>query len=424
MPSPGTSPAPPSTPPSLASRNRRLAGLVAVNLLSVLAQIVQIGTIAPLLALSLDGRGVDASLIGLVAAAPWAVILLVSRFVPRIIHRLGLAGTCLIAIALTLLALGGMAVVDDPLGLMALNGLAGLGLILRWIACDTWIVRVADDAIRGRAIGSHETLMGLGIALGPALIALTGHDGVVPFLAAGLLVAAGLVPLALLVRMGLNGRPGVPPTGRRAGMGLIRLLPVALLGAFACGVAETASIALLPLYAAAAGLGIVAAPLFATAFGTGGTVLQMPLGLVADRLGFRGAQLGCAALAVLGAALLPLVDPLGPWPWAGLPWLLVFLWGGAVGGMNTLAVIEAGARVDDDHMSAAMTAIAFAYTMGGFAGPAAAGVAMDLMSMNGLLMVAGGVALAVLLAGLWLGRRVPAAAPAITERHPSDTPSR
>lgn len=380
---------------------RVMVGLVAVNLLSGLAQIVQIGATAPLLALMLDGRGVDAGTIGLVAAAPWAMILLVSRFVPAIIARLGLAGTVALALIVGIAALGGMAVVEDPIALAGLNALAGIGLILRWIACDTWIVRIAPEAIRGRAIGTHETLMGLGIALGPGLVALTGHQGSLPFLAAAAVMAAAIPALVVLKRLGFDGRPGVAPirdgAGRRSGWGLVRLLPVALTAAFACGVAETASIAFLPLYAAAAGMGAVAAPLFATAFGAGGTILQIPLGAIADRLGFDRAQALAATAVILGAILLPLADD------AILPWLIAFLWGGAVGGLNTLAVIEAGARVDEMRMSAAMTAIAFCYTLGGFAGPAAAGLATEMLSMHGLPMVAGAAALVVL--AVWAVRR-------------------
>ena len=75
-----------------------------------------------------------------------------------------------------------MAFTDDMAAFFILNLLAGLGLIVRWVTCDTWIVTIAPVEARGRAIGMHETLMGLGIALGPLLLSLTGTSGTLPFL--------------------------------------------------------------------------------------------------------------------------------------------------------------------------------------------------------------------------------------------------
>lgn len=47
---------------------------------------------------------------------------------------------------------------------------AGVGLILRWVVCDGLIVQLAPRDKLGRVVGFHETLMGLGIVLGPILI--------------------------------------------------------------------------------------------------------------------------------------------------------------------------------------------------------------------------------------------------------------
>lgn len=69
-----------------------------------------------------------------------------------------------------------------------LNFVLGIGLILRWIACDTWIVAVAKKDERGRAIGVHETLMGLGIAVGPLLLVVFGVGSTAPYYACAVIV--------------------------------------------------------------------------------------------------------------------------------------------------------------------------------------------------------------------------------------------
>ena len=95
------------------------------------------------------------------------------------------------------------------------------------------------------------------------------------------------------------------------------------------------------------------------------------------------------------------------WP----PWLALFLWGGAVGGLYTLAVVEAGRGIDDGRLGMALTAIATAYTIGGIAGPAASGAVMDYMSVHGLMIAAAAAASALLILMPFLGRRTTAPVP-------------
>jgi hypothetical protein len=83
--------------------------------------------------------------------------------------------------------------------------------------------------------------------------------------------------------------------------------------------------------------------------------------------------------------------------------VLAFLWGGAVGGMYTLAVLEAGAKVRDHHIASAMTAAAFFYTLGSGIGPSLSGALMQLAPPHGLMIASGAVGMVVL--GLVLLRR-------------------
>lgn len=83
-----------------------------------------------------------------------------------------------------------------------------------------------------------------------------------------------------------------------------------------------------------------------------------------------------------------------------------FLWGGAIGGMNTLAVIEAGDRVGEHQVSIAMTAIAMCYTLGSVLGPIATGATVSYVSEHGLMISVGIVG--VLFIAMLILRRVPA----------------
>lgn len=362
------------------SDRQRWSVLARINTLSGLSQIVQIGTVTPLLSLSLERQGVASTAIGGVVSASWIAILLLHTLVPRLLARSGLLSANLLGAALSIAALFGMSQSRDLRSLFAFNFLLGAGLILRWIACDTWIVAVAPRSSRGRAIGVHETLMGLGIAVGPLLLLVSGVDSALPYYA-----CAALVCLSAGITLTLgkyDARPLTPVEKHRSR--LFGVIPIALCGAFVAGFAETSSISFLASYSLSAGYLLAAATVLVSVFGVGGTVLQLPIGWLADKSSYTSSQLLCGTILCLGGWLIPLSQPL-PWLMSGL----VFLWGGAIGGMNTLAVIEAGARVEERQVSTAMAAIAMAYTLGSVLGPIVTGTLVARLGAPGLMVSAG-----------------------------------
>ena len=356
------------------TRAGALRRLVKINVVSFLAQIVQIGTVPALMALRLDAAHHSSLVVGTVAGAPWLAILLLGQWAPRVLSRYGFVATNQAALALSVLALVSALHVTGAVPLFASNFVFGIGLILRWVACDTWIVWAAPEDIRGRAIGTHETLMGCGIAAGPLLIALTGSVGTLPLWnCIGLLLVSALTLTSLTHS---NGYPHASDGTQR--MAALRIVPAALMAGFVAGFVETSSISFLPILSSKhlLALGVTAV---LGGFGAGGTVLQLPLGWLADKAGFRRSQLLTASIVGLGALALP---------WAGQhpAWLfgLLFLWGGAAGGLNTLAVIEVGHRITGAGLSTGLLAVALAYTVGSTTGPVLTGWATFWFPGKGL----------------------------------------
>lgn len=373
---------------------QRWFALTKINSLSVLSQIVQIGTVTPLLSLSLEQQGVEPARIGVVVSASWLAILLFYTWVPRLLAHLGLVKTNLLSAALTVAALIGMTFTTHLALIFALNFVLGIGLILRWIACDTWIVTVASKDQRGRAIGIHETLMGLGIALGPLLLVVFGVDSAAPYYACAVIV---VISAALALTLTDHDTQPQTPTEKRHGK-VFSVIPTALCGAFIAGYAETSSVSFLAGYSLAAGYLLTAATLLIAVFGAGGTVLQLPIGWMADRSSYRTGQLACGLVLLAGTLAIPLSQP---FPW--LATVVVFLWGGAIGGMNTLAVIEAGDRVGEQQVSTAMTAVAMFYTLGSVIGPVVTGGMVSFFGGEGLMVSVGGVGV-LFVVGVGVGR--------------------
>lgn len=376
---------------------QRWLALTKINMLSALSQIVQIGTVTPLLSLSLEQQGVEPVKIGVVISASWLAILLFYKWVPRLLAHLGLVMANILSAALTIAALIGMTLMTHLVLIFSLNFLLGIGLILRWIACDTWIVAVASKDERGRAIGVHETLMGLGIAVGPLLLIVFGVGSAAPYCACAVIVLMSST-LALTLKT-YDTRPQTPVEKRHSK--LFSVIPMALCGAFIAGFSETSVVSFLAGYSLSAGYLLTAATLLISVFGIGGTALQLPIGWIADRSSYKVGQLVCSLTLVLGTLAIPICQPL---PWMGT--IIVFVWGGAIGGMNTLAVIEAGDRVGEYQVSTAMTAIAMFYTLGSMLGPIVTGATVSYVSQHGLVISVGVVG--VLFIAMLILRRVPA----------------
>lgn len=342
--------------------------LAHVNALSFCSQAVQLGAVPALIALRLNASGFSVTVLGIVAAAPWIAVLLLGRRIPQLLARHNYIPINATALAISAAAVTAIIFATNPFVIFAANFCLGVGLIFRWIACDSWIIALAPDPIRGRAIGIHETLMGCGIAAGPLIIAVFGSQTAAPLLAClGLLFVATYA----LFSVGGSLAPEVPvdsPTARR-----LRHISLMALAAFIAGFIETSSVSFLPVLSLHAHWPIVST-LALGVFTLGGTLLQMPIGYLADKLGYRTAQLITAAVIVASSATFILMGH------QFVPLLItLFTLGGAAGAMNTLAVIEAGSSVAANLIADAASRVALAYTVGSIIGPPTLGVLVSTL---------------------------------------------
>lgn len=366
--------------------------IAAVFAVSLVFQVIQVGAFPIYLSQAMLGLGFDSWVIGLCAAISWLTILALGPVIPRSLRLLGYRWATALSVLLTVFGLALIAY-SDALAAIVVSAVAvGSGLILRWIAFDALVVEIASETRRGSTVGLHEALMGFGIALGPLFfVVLPLHA--VP------LACIGLALLALLAFQAVECPPPARPAAdsdhadRRK---LVRLLAPALLAAFVAGSVESAGIALFPVHFQYLGFPLSQAAILVTAFGLGGTLLQPPLGTVADRSGYRLAHGLCILVVVAsGLALVSFPGSLQ------ITAAAIFLLGGAAGGFNTLAVIEAGTRMGSADIPAAMTAIAMAYTVGGVVGPALSGAVLGIASNQG--MIWSFIAMAVILGILMFG---------------------
>jgi MFS family permease len=364
-------------------------GIVFIYLGSLLMQIVQIAGYPVLLALILARADYPSWAIGIILSGQWVVVLVLAPLVPGLIKRLGIrstgqAGAVVSIVAVTLLLLSQSTAVT-----VASSLLMGAGLALRWVVCDTWIVETVPEKLRGRAIGTHETLLGLSATIGPLLIILSDGNYTAALIGYIILLALALVSFAFGPQVSAAETGEERSDTERYIFMVFRILLLALLAALAAGYIEPAMVALLPLYLMNFHYPEAQALVLLSVFGLGGAVLQMPLGWIADRWSFRVGQVLCLSLVIIGGILLMTA--------IGLPSVVavsLFIFGGGAAGLNTLAVIEAGSTLRAGMKGMGMALIASSYTLGGVVGPAVSGSTLNLAHGHGAILVILGLMMA------------------------------
>ena len=258
-----------------------------------------------------------------------------------------------------------------------LRFLIGAGLALPWLVAETWVNAIAREASRARVIAVYSIALFTGLALGPQVLQVTGREGALPFaVCAG---ALALSALPMVAARGLLPSLEIPP-GLRIHQVLARA-PTVAGAALIAGLSESACYMLLPVYGVRAGMGEAAALTWLTVLILGAVAWQFPMGWLADRMD-RQRLLGLAGVA---GALVPLAL-LAVVPAGWLVWPLLFLYGGIALGYYTVGLAHLGARFAPGELAVANAGFMVLYETGTTAGPALAGVGMELWAPHGYLV--------------------------------------
>ncbi len=227
---------------------------------------------------------------------------------------------------------------------------------------EIWMNVVVEEKRRGRVMAVYGMMVALGMALGPLVLQVTGVYGPAPFL-----TCAGL---ALLVALPLLPYWKTSPEithSSDSGFGIVLLAaPLALFGAFACGLGEQVAFSFLPVYAVGAGVSAETGALWLSAFVMGNVVLQWPIGWLADHADRRAVLGGCTGASAVLVVVLSLM-PAQSFGVIGV----VMVWGGISFAIYPVALALLGQSFKGGDIARANTAFSMIYIVGGLIGRAA-----------------------------------------------------
>ncbi|PTE09190.1 MFS transporter [Mesorhizobium helmanticense] len=356
-----------------------LAGVTAALAMFGAAQ----GLSYPLFTLLMQRQGMSPALIGLSAAMMPVGLILSASFVPAAVRLVGarnLAVGCSLAGALCFLGIGYL---QDWVAWFIIRFLVGVVINPLYVLGEVWALSLAPPSRRGRVMGVFNTLLGAGYAAGPLILITVGTSGWPPFVAA----ISGFALCALILRAVSSKLTGFEDDGQIQGgiVGFARLAPALLLAVLVAAAVQQSTYALIPVFGTGYGLPEARLAALVTALSAGNILLQIPLGLMAERFGGRAMIVFCALATAACALLLPLVITTPPvWP------VLVVM--GAVGyGVYTMALVELGSRFKGTALVAGNAAFALMWGAGGIVGPPGAGSLMQVIGPLGLPAVIAGL---------------------------------
>ncbi len=355
-------------------RVQLLPMVAAIASISVVG--IAIGLGMPLLSVILESRGHSASMIGLNTAVAGIASIAAAPLATPLATRFGVAWTMLAMIATGALAFVGFHFAPWFWMWFPLRAMLHLALTILFILSEFWISTTAPPHRRGLVLGIYATVLSLGFAAGPWLFAHLGSGGFLPF---GVTIA--LVTLAAIpVLAARNESPVISAQEDHRGfLRYIWLVPTATAAVLVFGAVETGGFALFPIYGSRIGYSEADAALLLTMIGLGNVLLQIPIGMVSDRIRDRRyLLLLCAAVGLLGTVFMPLFAQ----NWHLMAGLL-FVWGGVVAALYTVGLAHLGSQLSGHELASANAAFVLCYGIGMVLGPQAIGIGMDVLGPAG-----------------------------------------
>ena len=362
---------------------RPLNGTIIALMATITVFALTQGVTYPLLSIELKAAGFSEQMIGLNSAMTPLGIIVASPFAPRLAKALGLGVALIACIVATGLLFMALPLVDDFHAWMVLRFLLGATSAGLYVIGETGIHQLVPDHARGRITGIYNAMMVTGYAAGPAILSVTGTEGWAPYAVSFAFVLVTAIGVAI-VRGAL---PSMADDGNKAdfktSLSFMKAAPALLLAAGAVALFDHVNISLLPIYAQEHGITESVAVNLLTAVLVGGTLAQVLVGWLTDRLGVALVMVGCAAVVVGGCAILPeVIDTAAVWP-------LCIVWGAAAFGPLTAAMTDLGRRFSGTMLAVGNAILSVTWGVGQAAGSQVGGVAMETLGRDGFTMAIG-----------------------------------
>ncbi len=363
-----------ASPPATADLTDWLGAGAAIA--SITAVGIALGLGLPLLSVILERRGVSSTMIGFNTAVAGLASLAATPLCTPMARRFGVRQTMLACILVAAASAMGFYYFTSLSAWFPLRLAFHFAITTMFVLSEFWINTAAPPRRRGLVLGIYATCLALGFAGGPFIFSQVGSQGILPFaLGSGIILAAAIPLIAAWHR-----EPPMEESRRNTSFRRhLFSVPAATAAVLVFGAVESGGFALFPIFGSRLGMDEASAAQLLTAVGLGSVALQIPIGLISDKVRDRRHLLILfAAVGLAGSLALPALTQ-SWWTMAAV----LFVWGGVVAGLYTVGLAHLGSRLSGTELASANAAFIFCYSVGMLIGPQWIGGAMDLFGTDG-----------------------------------------
>ena len=263
----------------------------------------------------------------------------------------------------------------EPTAWLLLRFITGFCIAGCYLVIESWLNDLAHNEIRGKVLGTYVAVAAAGMALGQLILSLVNPSTWVPFAIAGVITGLAWIPLFTVPT---GGREHHRRTGTMTMIEVARIVPSGIIGFVLVGLTQGCLLMMASVYAARAGLSASQVALFVGAITAGAVLLQIPVGVLADRMSRR---LVMVALCVVSSLLC--IVMMNTVPGTAPAYLLAFALGGFSAPLYALGNAYTHDWLPPGQIVPASSALLSTYSIGAVFGPLLAAAAMTLFGTVG-----------------------------------------
>lgn len=323
-------------------------------------------------------------------------------FTPGLVGRVGHIRAFSVMSALAAISILASLIFLTPTAWVPLRAVSGFCFAGAAMIVESWLSDRVDARSRGSVFGIY-TMVNLVASTGGQLALTVGDTSGFLFFALGaIFYCLALVPTAASSTTAPQPLVGVSVDLKM----LWRNSPVALFGVFLVGISNSAFGTLAPVYADRVGLEVSAVAIFASVPVLAGAMMQVPVGILSDRMDRRWVLVGVAVLAIAAEAAFLLLAPEG----RAMNLALVAVFGAAIFAMYPVILAHANDHAAPGTSIQTSGGLLMVFGFGSILGPLLAGVGMAQIGPGGLFWTSMGAHGLLILFTLWrISRRAPVA---------------
>ncbi len=314
---------------------------------------------------------------GLIMSGYSAGLLISSYLTPRLVKSVGhvrvFAGLAsIVATAVLLLPLW----INAPFWFL-IRFVAGLCTSGLFIVCESWLNAASSNRNRGRMLSVYMIVSYGALGGGQLLLNVEDSSGFARFIIVSSLLSLALVPLILLPAEAPS-LEGARPVDVED---IWKASPLAVFGAFANGLSQSAFFAMGAVYGLTEGLPLVYISLMMALPPIGVIFSQYPVGLISDRFDRRTIIMILSALSAAIAAATLFTSGFAPILFIAM----ITAFGTVALPIYSLIIAHANDHLQKEQVLGASAKLVLLYGLGSMLGPLAAGQAMRRMGGDGFL---------------------------------------